>query len=817
MGGDQVGYGRILMDAKVATPQGRTINMRIDPVNKELYAKFPDGVEIQLTGAGSGVALILGDGTLVPGGDAVKASLPFRSDNPNILGELIIDKDNPDYGIWSNFFKNSANASGFWGGVIPVDSSRTMGRSTWDDFSQIYPESLVYEAIQRSLGNATYIEHGSILNGDVAFNNFYSASYKWTTEDLGVNDIDSGFYYEAAWRQAGVNGYAALNVGFNFAGIQRFYASGGYGAWNITEEGPRIDSTPNKPAYYQNNPSIGTIGANKEIVANTLYSNSVRTPLVIENPFYKKFGWNSLYENTNSGVSGFENQSRTKSYDAIFYVGFVSAETTVSNGTTGDFDRNSRVNNKTIAFATIATAWQQANLYQIETGLKALVWVSPGLYNQALSTHYSVDLYFDYKAILYRNNPSAPVIFTFQANQVSFNILGQGTFYNEASINPVKNFSCAIGSVKGSNSNFNMQADFVDSYYQQGGFGYSFFEPVFEVKRWWSPLAIGRGAGGCPSRITFQNTSFINGYWDNDFKGTPTSDEAVYFEKCLFQTPYFGHPDTEIIDKNGVLRFTFPNFDTYDTSVLSPQGVIDDIQEERNGLRISACVQLIPRSSVNFRVLNGRWYFNDCEFLISKENTLAMIYLMKTYNMNVGLGYASQRSEVVINGGIVNDWSGTLNGSAFFTAVREQITEVINWRENIGSVNSGGSKYIDSFTGNTPTNFDLGGVYYPVPNLLPKITNKEDKDELIDISSATDNVDSDISTVYYDSTLEILVSAVGGAASAFLNGTTRGGSLASGGFFNITVKTDRKGVFVLNQTDKTIIQLRLVSVTNNRG
>ncbi len=42
-------YGRILVDSKSDTPLGDTVNLRIDPTNNHLYAKFSDGIEIDLT------------------------------------------------------------------------------------------------------------------------------------------------------------------------------------------------------------------------------------------------------------------------------------------------------------------------------------------------------------------------------------------------------------------------------------------------------------------------------------------------------------------------------------------------------------------------------------------------------------------------------------------------------------------------------------------------------------------------------------------------------------------------------------------------
>jgi len=51
-----VHYGKILLDNKVGTPERDVVNMRIDKVTKELYAKFSDGVEKLMTGAGAGTA-----------------------------------------------------------------------------------------------------------------------------------------------------------------------------------------------------------------------------------------------------------------------------------------------------------------------------------------------------------------------------------------------------------------------------------------------------------------------------------------------------------------------------------------------------------------------------------------------------------------------------------------------------------------------------------------------------------------------------------------------------------------------------------------
>ena len=57
-------YGRILSDEFRRTPEGRTISLRIDPTSRELFAKFSDGSEKQMTGTsapGSENSVTLGD------------------------------------------------------------------------------------------------------------------------------------------------------------------------------------------------------------------------------------------------------------------------------------------------------------------------------------------------------------------------------------------------------------------------------------------------------------------------------------------------------------------------------------------------------------------------------------------------------------------------------------------------------------------------------------------------------------------------------------------------------------------------------------
>ncbi len=49
-------YGRIQLDSFSETPEGKTANMRIDPISKELFIKFADGTTKQLTaGASTGI------------------------------------------------------------------------------------------------------------------------------------------------------------------------------------------------------------------------------------------------------------------------------------------------------------------------------------------------------------------------------------------------------------------------------------------------------------------------------------------------------------------------------------------------------------------------------------------------------------------------------------------------------------------------------------------------------------------------------------------------------------------------------------------
>lgn len=843
-----------------------------------------------IQGGGGGIPpFIQADGTLYTfESDAYLETLPFRSDAVGIAGNTgnyLTDLDNPDLSHHSNMFKNSTDPEYWWSGVPGefgivynvTDHHRVFGPVkdyNTSNLAQPLPIMAHYQAIYEEfpVGEQApppiYYEDGRYIYGETGG----SDDYIYSEQDVPGANIDGGWYKACYGRyntninpagdtysadilanatfarfrlindesnSGGFNNYRAeLQFTPNRVTLERNNINGGLDAWELRDRGPQVSQTPDRVAYYQNNPSSFDIGRELDHIPNVRFilENTVTT---IPDPFDNTYGWNATYDG-----GGAQNGSRLEleepagAYDAVFYVAPVADGGTNS----GTYTTAERKNNRAIPYASIYTAWLNANNHELSTGERTLVWVLPGFYSQTTNFWFSTDIYYDHKAVHRATAFGRPGWNCLNNGGLTKHpkFLGRGTLYNSIFNHHYPTRECFLGNFR-SQAAIRIQADFLDNIWHFAGPGWIEAEVV--VKEFWSRNVCWQGASTLEGTYRFKNTTFPNGVLAARYRAAV--DVTLEFKDCILTTPFNesegGGTDRLLIDNNGITRHTYVNSDNLDTALLgytSSQEVVDNHvyyplsdlpgRPDIGITEISSCFAALSSNNAGFRngMTGSKFYFYDCTFLINKPYTLAAIIIQPANFFTVD--YESRFSGgVVIDGGIVSNWSGT-ESSAFFTATNPAWANVMPFTENIAkwtgdSEWTNAPKYIETFTPGLQAP-EFANHTVPIPNQSARQGRYLEEDGLVDISGTTDNIWSTVNTDYRLARLELLVRAVGPGnpnINVFVRETgsvliNRGGPLTQHTMFTVSVITDAEGNFELLQTDNTITNIRIISTTSNR-
>jgi hypothetical protein len=847
------------------------------------------GVEVFIKGSGGGgIAInpfIQSDGTLYTvDSDAYLETLPFRSDAVGIAGNrgiYLTDLDNPNLSHHSNLFKHSSDPNFWYGdfgygdfGVGYTIEDRHLIYGPTKDYgsllaAQEFPEIAHYSAIFSPLGEQffpLYYEDARYVYGETGG----SDDYIWSEQDVPGFNIDGGWYKACYGRyntninpagdtysadilasstfarfrlindesnSGGFNNHRAeLQFTPNRVTLERNNTNGGFDAWELRDRGPQVSQLSDRPAYYQNNPSEFNIGRELDHIPNVQYVNYTKTPITIQTALPNKMIWNGIYADGTSGT-GYTSRQGTyrkhNTYDAIFYVR--------PNGFNSGYTQAERKNNKALAFTSIVTAWQQADQWEFATGERTLVWVEPGVYTGGTTRFYRPDLYFEFKAIWRANRFGFPSVSDFtNAPDNGVTIMGRGTFYNYYSVSlqgAEMSRECFLGNLRGMTQNVAIECDFIDNIWMGGFGGYREIEVI--AKEFYGRKVVWQGAGGGNGHYRFKNTTFPNGIKSGTYRQNGV-DITFEFKDCILSTPYNVSENSagtayDILDINNNIVDSYGNSDTFDTAALghtSSQDVVNTAVKngDADAVGIRACFEYLASNNNNFIAGQrfSRYHFINCDFLINKPFTLAMIATQSTNWIYFASGYQSKNGGIYIDGGIVNNWSGDNNSSAFFI-VSNPNWDQMPYSENIArwtGENSGAPKYIDKFTVVNPA---YGDTYVPVPNQAARqgkmIEQGNSVTDLIDFTPVTDNVWSTVTVdpKYAHGKVGLSIRCNAANADFFVreignaNADIKGGTFYSNSTLGfLDVKVDKNSQFQVLTTNKTRIEAHILNVTSNR-
>lgn len=476
-------------------------------------------------------------------------------------------------------------------------------------------------------------------------------------------------------------------------------------------------------------------------------------------------------------------------YDAVFYV-----DRDNGDNSTGE------VNNPDRPYSTVNQGWFQAYLYQLSTGLRVYVHVRAGNYPERLITlRDKVDLYFEEFAIMYGNYSYVGGIISGlgQTTSAKFDILGKGSFINTTVGTNVNGSGITLAN---GIHEFNVQAKEISSIAFLADFSFVPINHIFEVEKMYGEIVHNKRSSLPTSviegKITFKNTTFPKGF----IMGRNWGGIDYEFNQCKaiidVSTEY------TIIDKDSNNFITVPNIDSYDTTVLTNQQVLDGVgfSSSQYKTRRLAAIDLRPGSDFGGTTtfLEDKYVFNNCEFIIRKENCFGVIHYQRA-NVTGGDG------KLIINGGKIIDETIGNNGVALSVGVSTGLTSFRKFGESLEEITTP-VKHLDKTS------------FVPLRNIYDVNNNYVELDETLIKSGLSNGSFGIVNTSYPYKKLELLIDVAANGTTVYVKSSsssnnTRGGTLDINGFLPISVFTDSQGRFQLSSSDVANTNIKLLSLT----